>query len=160
MPFPLIPVALGVGTLYAWHKAKGKAKLSPEKKKQFEDALRNTKDSAALNTLADSFDKEGMRAEASELRRRASIIDMPAEKKEELRAAYKLGLSAKEPGPVKVLAEKFHKAGFYGSARNLRDYAAGLVKNVAARMQNVQSEPTKVEGDESSAPDSPVSDDS
>lgn len=153
MPLPVIPIALGVGTLYAWHRASKRQKMTPERKKAFEDAIKTTvapeqveAHVQKLGTLADAFEKEGLRAEAGEIRKRIKVIQLSPEKKAEYKQAYKKGLSASDPESVKKLASALHEKGFYGSAKNLRDYAEGLIKNLSARLtskpQNVQTEPS------------------
>ena len=155
MPFPLIPVVLGAGTIYAWHRAKGRKKLTEERKAEFINALQNEKESSKVRDLADKFDKEGLRAEAKELRKRADVIDLPAETKQKYRDAYKAGLSAKDPKTVLNLASALFKKGFYNSAKNLKDYAAGLVSErvekqpevvVAGETEEVQTEPSHDNG--------------
>jgi hypothetical protein len=134
---PVIPIAIAAGLGLAYYRVKGHKKMTPERKKIFEAALKTIKDPVKLNALADSFQKEGLRAEAGELRKRAKVLALPPEKKQEYRQIYKQGLSASDPDKVNNLARAFHEKGLYGSAKNLRDYALGLVKPGSTTTSNV-----------------------
>lgn len=141
---PLIPVVLAGGLTLAFVRAR-KGKMTPEKKKQFENALKNVNDTAKLEKLADTFQKDGLRAEANELRKRIKVINMPATKKEQYKTAYKKGMSSTDPAKIKTLAEALHNKGFYGSAKNLRDYAHGLVENMKAHLPATHSSEDVIE---------------
>lgn len=122
----LIPAVLAGGLGLAFLRAR-KKKMTPERKKIFESALKTMKEPEKLIKLATAFEKDGLRAEGGELRKRAKVLSMPPAKKEEYRQAYKAGMKSADPTKVKKLASAFHKQGFYGSGKNLRDYAQGLV---------------------------------
>jgi tetratricopeptide (TPR) repeat protein len=130
MAFPIIPaIAIGVGGV-ALYRAKRKGKMTAERKKIFEAALKTQKDPNALEKLAVAYEKEGLKAEAIELRKRAKNLTLSPEKKQQYRTIYKQALSNEDPNKVKTVAEAFYKQGFYGSAKNLRDYAEGLISRV------------------------------
>jgi hypothetical protein len=147
MALPLVPILLASGLGVAYVRAKKRKGLTPARKKLYESALKSMKEPASLRKLADSFEKEGLRAEAVELRKRADVLALPPEKKRAYKAAYKEGLAASDPNKVNALARAFNAKGFYGSAKNLRDYALGLVrpKTDAPPSHFVPNEPLQAE---------------
>lgn len=126
---PLIPIvsvaALGGA---AWWRSKRKAfgKMTPERKKIFEQAMKSIGDPVKLRTLAKGFDSAGLRAEGDELRKRAALRDAPDKLKEERTNAFKKALSVTDPAKVKVVADAFQKIGAYGAAQKLRNYMKDL----------------------------------
>lgn len=130
--FPLIPVVIVSGSALAFWKAKHKPKMTEQDKKIFEAAfktLNSADDAEKLEKLAKAFEKKGFRAEAGELRKRAKIISLPPAKKKEYRDIAKKAMASTDPNKVKNVAQAFHAKGMYGTAKNLRDYALGLIKS-------------------------------
>ena len=84
------------------------------------------KDPAKLRTLAASFRKEGMAAEADMLEKRAALQERPAEVKEAHKEAFRQGMACTDPAKVCQLADAFDSLGATGAADNLRKYASGL----------------------------------
>lgn len=127
---PLIPIALGIGTALAYRKVRNKKGMTPERKKTFETALKTLTDPDKLETLAAAFEKDGLKAEGAELRKRAKLRRLPKEQQQARRQAYKKGMSSSDPEKVRTLAQAFHKEGAYGAAQQLRNYAKGLLNNI------------------------------
>jgi hypothetical protein len=100
--------------------------MTPERKKVYETALESLKDPEKLRSLADAFDKEGLKDEAIMLRKRAALRELPASSKEARKAAFRKGMSSSDPKAVRVLATAFHKQGATGAAQALKKYAEGL----------------------------------
>jgi len=123
---PLIPVALGGAALWAWWRAKHKKGMTPERKKIFEQAMKSLKEPEKLNTLADAFEKEGLKDEATQLRKRAKLRALPPDTQVARREAMKKALASKDPVAVEKVAAAFDKEGATGAAAKLRQYAAGL----------------------------------
>lgn len=132
MPLPLVPIAIaGVVGLAAW-KATKKKGMTPERKKIFDAAMRTLNDPVKLRTLADSFEKEGLKAEAGELRKRAAIFSAPKSVLEERKKVFKKAMDSKNPSAIKKVAAAFHKVGHYEAASKLRSYAKGFFKPTAS----------------------------
>ncbi len=128
LPVPLLAVlgVTGVGGVVAYKRSKSKKKITDERKRVFEHALKTLKDPQRLRSLAATFDKEGLRLEAKELRKRANVIDAPKATKAAREAVFKKALTSKDPVAVKKTASAFHNQGYYDAAKKLRAYAAGL----------------------------------
>ncbi len=121
----------GVGglTALAWWSLKRRrfGKMTAERKKIFEEALRSLKDPVKLRNLAKSFDKVGLKAEGNELRKRAALREVPKELNQERTKAFQKALSQTDPAKVKAVADAFYKVGAYEAAEKLRKYAANLM---------------------------------
>ena len=132
MPFPLIPVVIGVtfGGVIA-HTVKKRRKkirgMTPERQQIYESALNNLKDPAALMKLSDAFKTEGLYEQAELLAKRATLRNLPKEEKEKNRLRFKQGMESKNPDEVLKIAKEFDDRGATSAAHNLRKYASGLV---------------------------------
>jgi len=125
----MIIVPLGIGALagLAWWRSKRKPHgMTPERKKIYETALESLKEPDKLRSLADAFDKEGLKDEAIMLRKRAALRELPPASKEARKAAFRKGMSSSDPKAVHALAVAFHKQGATGAAQALKKYAEGL----------------------------------
>jgi predicted negative regulator of RcsB-dependent stress response len=123
-------LVVGLGGLAAWKVWKKKHRMTPERKKVYEAALKSLKDPVKLRELATAFDKENLKEEAELLRKRAALRELPADVKAGRRDAFKKGMASKDPTGIETLAKEFEKEGATGAAAALREYAAGLPKNV------------------------------
>lgn len=129
MPIPLIPVVVGgLGAAALWRVKKlNYGKMTPERKQVFEQAIKSITDPVKLRKLASSFDKVGLKKEGQELRKRASLREVPDHIKEKRAEAFKKGMASKDPAKVSKLANAFHAIGAYKAAEKLRTYAARLI---------------------------------
>jgi hypothetical protein len=131
MPLPLVPIAIGaVVSAAAWKKFKKPPAMTDARKKIFEQAMKTLNDPAKLKTLATEFEKEGLKFQGSELRKRAAIFAAPPEVKAQRKAVFKKAMDSNNPTAIKKVAAAFHKVGHYESAAKLRDYARGLFKSM------------------------------
>jgi hypothetical protein len=125
---PAIPIVLGGAAAYAafkkWRKPSG---MTPQRKQIFEAAMRTLKDPSKLRELAASFEKEGLKAEAGILRKRAALFSAPPAVRQARLQVFKQAMSSTKPEAVRVVAKEFHKKGAYEAASKLRNYAKGLV---------------------------------
>jgi hypothetical protein len=135
MPLPLIPIAIAALGLGAWHAVKKKEApvkvgaeggLTPDRAILYETALRTTKDSDKLRTLAQAFRSEGLTPQAEMLEKRARLRDLPPDVKLARRAAFKKGMASTNPQAIIALADVFDCEGATGAADALRTYASGL----------------------------------
>ncbi len=126
MPLPLIPILIAGMTGAAWYKVRNKGKLTPERKAVFDCAMNELRDSPKLRDLADTFEKEGLPYEASLLRKKANIRDLPPEVTKARNQAFKDGMNSTNYHGVMELAKAFHNEGAIGAAENLRMHAEVL----------------------------------
>lgn len=127
---PLIVTGVAAATGIAWWRAKHKKGLTPERKKIYEAAMKSSGLSPdKVRALADSFEKEGLKEEAANLRKRAALMELPPDVKAARRKAYKRGMKSNDPAAVTKLANAFHKEGALSAAQSLHKYAAGLKKS-------------------------------
>ena len=131
MPFPAIPVVVGSLAAYsAWRKFKKPPAMTPERKKIFEQAMKTLNEPDKLRKLADEFEKQGLKGQAAELRKRAAIFAASPAVKEQRRQVFKKAMNSNNPTAIKTVAAAFHKVGHYEAAQKLRNYARGLFKNM------------------------------
>jgi len=144
---PLVPV-IGAAVLggAAWWRAKKKAygKMTPERKKIFEQAMKSLSDPVKLRTLAKGYDTAGLKAEGDELRKRAALRDAPKKLQEERTTAFRKALTTTDPSKVKLVADAFQKIGAYGAAQKLRNYMKDLGAT-SIKTPTVSTAPEKTE---------------
>lgn len=129
MPFPILPVVfLSMASLagYKAHTRQKRSAMTPERKRIYEAALQTLKDPEKLRKLADEFETQGLKKEASLLRKRAEIRELPEDLKKARRQAFKAAMASKNQPAVLKLAEAYDAEGATGAAAALRAYAAGL----------------------------------
>lgn len=122
---PIIPIAAGLGGL-AWWRASRRKGMTPERQKVYDTALATLKDPAGLRTLADSFAKEGLSAQAEMLRKRAALRELPEQTKVDRREALRKGLASNDQTAVSKLAAAFAREGASGAAEQLLKHVNGL----------------------------------
>lgn len=134
------PIGAGIGALVGYLGGKkfgGAHGMTPVRKKIYEEALKSLKDPIKLRKLADTYDSEGLHEEATLLRKRAALREIPPEQKAARRDAFRRALSVGKDGvpvtgetiqKIETLAATFHNQGATGNAAALRQHAAGLRK--------------------------------
>lgn len=122
----IVPLAIGTGVAVLAWKARKKQGMTPIRKKTFEAAMKTQKEPDKLHKLAAAFHKEGLKAEAAELRKRAAIFSAPPETIEKRKQVFKQAMSSNNPDAVKKVASAFHRMGHYEAAQKLRNYAKGI----------------------------------
>lgn len=130
MPFPLIPVGIGllVGTA-AWAQF-GREKshqMTPERQRIYDAAIRSLKDPVGLEQLGEAFKSQGLHAEGDLLLKRAALRRLPKAQKEANRVKFRTAMTSKDPKEVLSVAEEFESRGATGAAFELRRYARGLL---------------------------------
>jgi hypothetical protein len=125
---PAIPLVVAALSGFTWWRLKRRnyGKMTPERAKVFEAALKTLKDPVKLEKLAQGFQDSGLKAEATELRKRAKYYAAPKEVKEKYKETFRKSLSSTDPQKVTNAARAFHKVGMYGAAEKLKQYAGGL----------------------------------
>lgn len=136
----VIGIVSGLGLLGYRKLEKGQhGEETPARKLIFENAMRTpglTPDK--LRFLADSFDKEGLRHYAAQLRQRAANAELPEETKQAHQAVFRKAMQSKNPEAVEKVAQAFADMQKTASAEQLRTYAKGLR---AALQVHVQESP-------------------
>jgi len=143
-------IALGVAALLAWRSQSQNAHpaipvMTDAQRLIFQNAVSDNGtvlSADQLTKLAQVFDGEGHSAEAEILYKRARVMSLSKQDQAVLAAAFKKGLSSKDPVAVRALANSFEAEGFFGNAAKLRDYANSLdVGNVIMQTAAVTPAP-------------------
>lgn len=111
--------------------------MTPQRKAIFEEALKSMADPVKLRKLADEFEKEGLKEEATLLRNRAALRELPPEQKAARKDAFhkmmSVGSKDNPVTPDKIAqlekaAATFHAQGATGNAARIREHVAALKK--------------------------------
>jgi hypothetical protein len=134
----------------AWRRSGQKPKMTGERQKAYLSAMEHLADPGKLRKFADTFDKDGFPVEATMLRKRADLREMPQERKERLRAAYEFAMAKADASPegLEEMANHYEALTFTGSAMNLRERAIKRRAEILARASKpaeVAPEPAKSE---------------
>jgi hypothetical protein len=153
IPIPSAPVIVICLALVAALKS-GKKGITPERQVAFETAMHKCKDPAKLRSLADTFDKEGLKDPYGDmLRKRATLRELPEDVKKARRDAFRKAMQTTDPTKVPVLermADAYEEEGCTGVAYKLREYAKGLKGQPI--VQPTPPEPTPAPKKEVTAP--------
>jgi len=139
----MLPVYIGLGILglLAWKAQSGnRPGMTQQERLTYESALAKDNPPPSADYyrgLANKFDDRGFTYEASILRKRAAVRDLPADQQAALAQAFKKGLSSKDPVEVRALANAYEAEGFFGNASALRRWANQL--DVAASIAQTQA---------------------
>lgn len=127
---PIVLVSVPLAGLLSWafyrKKVQKKGVLTPEREAAFENAMNRVLDSTQLRKLASAFEGEGLAEQASLLRKRAALRDLPKDVKQKRRDIFKRALASKNKKAVLETASAFEGEGCIGVAEKLREYAEGL----------------------------------
>lgn len=127
---PIIPVAIvtlaGVSAWAIGRRDKFHGEMTTERVIVFESALEHVKEPEKLNRLADAFAKEGLKDQASLLRKRAKLKMLPEDIKEARREVFKKAMVSMNPAGIRTVANAFNKEGATGAARELQRRATAL----------------------------------
>lgn len=133
---PLLPIGVAALGGFTWWRVRRRkyGQFTEQRKKIFEAALNpktEIKDPAKLEALAKAFEKEGLGAQAEELRKRAKLKAAPAAVKQKYDETFRKALGSTDPQKVNAVSQAFHKIGAYGAAEKLRKYAINLSPSAA-----------------------------
>jgi hypothetical protein len=122
----LVEAAFASLVFLAWRKVRGRKGMTQERKDIYLDALEHMVNPADLRTLADGYKKEGLPIEASMLRKRADLREMPREKWENFRAICEHAIQKPDTNPQALdeMAQAFDAMTATGTAIKLRKRAA------------------------------------
>lgn len=100
--------------------------VTPEREEMFNNALEHLTDPERLRKLADAFEKEGLRAQANVLRRRATWRERDAKTKADHEAIFQKALESENAVAILEVANAFELMTATVKARQLRDHVALL----------------------------------
>lgn len=122
----LVESTFAVLVFLAWRKVRGRKGMTQERKDIYLSALEHLVDPKALRELADGFEKDGLPIEASMLRKRADLREMPREKWENFRALCERAIQKPDANPqaLEEMATAFEAMTATGTAAKLRKRAA------------------------------------
>jgi hypothetical protein len=140
-----LPVVVIVLALASYNQSRRQEKrraeaMTPERKAVYEAALLSLNDPAQLRQLADVFEGEHLEEEATVLRKRAHIRELPADIQAQRRDAFRMAMSCKDPAKVREFADAFSSEACFSAANNLRMYESGLVADDVATINRVIAE--------------------
>lgn len=125
------PAGAGVGALVGAALANvgspsRKGEMTPERQSLYTAAMNSTSSPAELRELADSFESEGLVAEAAMLRKRAELRELPKEVRDQRRQAYRQMVCSDDVDAISEMAAAFAGEGAIGSATGLRQHAVDV----------------------------------
>ncbi|MDE2020829.1 MAG: hypothetical protein KGJ13_10880 [Patescibacteria group bacterium] len=113
-------IALVSLIVMAWKRSGNTPKLEGERKNVYDNAIEYLTDPEKLRKLADAFEKEGYKMEATMLRKRADLRGMSDEKKKQNREILEKADKSENISALKKLAEAFDAITATGSAARVR----------------------------------------
>ena len=125
------PAGAGIGALVGAALANvsppsRKGEMTPERQSLYNAAMNSTSSPAELRELAESFESEGLKAEAEMLRKRAELRELPKEVRDQRRQAYRQMVCSDDVDAISEMATAFATEGALGSATGLRQHAADV----------------------------------
>lgn len=127
LPSKGLLVFIGSLTAIAVYRAQRPGAMTPERDKLYRRCLNGqVRDSGELRKIADQFQSWRLFPQATLLRQRADLRDLPAEVKAQRRATFRKGMSSKNKLAVLKLADAFDGQGCTTAAHRLRLYGSGL----------------------------------
>ena len=145
--FGLDPMSLGIGLL-AWLAFKKQTgtkfgEMTPERDELFRNAMAHCADPARLGKLAEIFRKEGLKAEAVMLRKRAEWRARSDVKRAEHAAIFEKALASENVGAILGVAAAFESLTATQKAGQLRERVAVLNAQQAAKAITAEAEAAK-----------------
>lgn len=122
---PLLVTVIGASGTAIYRRTKPGV-MTPERKKIYLAALKTLKKPDQLRKLAEGFRKEGLRAEAELLEKRAALRELPAETQQARRAVFRKAIQSKNKNAVLNVAAAFMADGATGAGAALKKYAESL----------------------------------
>jgi hypothetical protein len=126
------PAGAGVGALvgggiaHASGKDSGGGTMTARRKVIYTKAMESVQDSTELRKLADAFAGEGLREEATMLRKRADLRSLPEDRREKRRIFFRKAMACDNPAIILEVAEAFQREGAYDAAKSLKEHAEAV----------------------------------
>jgi hypothetical protein len=126
----MVPVIMGLAGLgligYGVKKATFGAEMTPSQEAIFNYSLHNEKDPKKIATLSTAFAAAGLDEQATILRKRSQVGQLPKAVKAMRRQVIRQALTSLDPTKVLKVADAFMQEGCVGAAETLRQYGRGL----------------------------------
>lgn len=158
MPFPLIPVAIGVLTAGAYwrNRTRKHGIMTEERQKVFGAALGGgVQNPDNLEKLAKSFEDNGLPEQGALLRQRASLQRLPNEVKLARRKAWRKAIKSQNKPVMIEIADLYEREGCTSAAMRLREIISGMPDVIpdAAPVAETPTEETPAADAESTPPE-------
>jgi hypothetical protein len=120
--FPFIPLVIAslAGGAYLKVRSDKRGIMTPERQQIYDAALTNLKDPIKLRSLADGFEKEGFRAQAELLRKRAVLRELSPTEREQRKKIFDKTMSSTNTKVMEQIAALLDEQGATGAAANIR----------------------------------------
>ena len=140
--YQLLPWAIGglVGLSW-WKRSQNQRGMTAERRVLLDTLINTPQTPATLKTMADAYEKEGLKSEAATLRKKAALRELPDDVKERRKQVFRDAMKSSDPAAVLSVAAAFEKEGYTGNAAALREYAASLKKAAQAAPKAAAKEP-------------------
>lgn len=134
------PITIGVGALL-WFAFKKQSNtqfgvLTPEREEVYKNAMEYCQDPVKLRQLAGDFEKEGLKAEAFWMRKRADWRGRTPEKKAEHDAIFKKAMESTNINAITEVAKAFESLTATFKAAQLKQRVNLLKANQANQLRN------------------------
>lgn len=123
------PMGAGLGMLIGGgvaHASRPKGEMTARRQHIFARAMEVVKDPGDLRKLADAFHGEGLAVEATMLRKRAALRELPKTKKENRRTAFRKAMNSDDADTIDNVAAAFGAEGAVDASKKLREHAAAV----------------------------------
>jgi hypothetical protein len=125
------PMGAGIGALLGGgiaHASESPSKgvMTAKRKLIYTRAMETIKDPGELTKLADAFESEGLPVEATMLRKRAKLRDLPQDTREKRRGFFRKAMASDNPDVITQVAAAFEAEGAIDAAKSLKDHAVAV----------------------------------
>ena len=123
----LIPLLVLGGSWFGYKAVRKHFASTPERKAAFEKAMNDQAlTSVDLRTLAQGFEKVGLKDFATALRKRAALKEAPPEVKAVRKEVFVKALNSTDPAFIEKVAAAHEAIGAVGAAQDLRMHAESV----------------------------------
>jgi hypothetical protein len=144
--FSLDPLTVGGGILlwklFQKSTGPGFGAMTPQREEIYKNALEHLQDPAKLKSLAEAFEREGLKAQGAVLRRRADWRSRDENTKKKHEEIFQKALKSKNVAAILEVALAFESMTATLKAKQLRDYADSL-KAASATVIDTTAEPAE-----------------
>ena len=113
---------VGAGVAHASGDAP-KGVMTPKRQLIFTKAMESMKEPEELCKLADAYEGEGLRTQATALRKRAELRKLPLEVKDKRRIAFRKSMACDDPDVILTIAKAFQVEGALDASKALLEHA-------------------------------------
>jgi hypothetical protein len=117
-----VGAVIGGGIAHASGPSSG-GTMTARRKVIYTKAMETVQDPTELRKLADAFAGEGLRDEATMLRKRADLRSLPQDRREKRRVFFRKAMACDNPDAILEVALAFQKEGAFDAAKTLKEHA-------------------------------------